>query len=64
MRINAEDLDIVMPKYNLLEYNSNHSITSGSLRSYWRDEIDNGDVNDASEIKSFKYDTKYEEKQK
>ena len=27
----AEDLDIVMPMYNLLEYSDNYSITSGSL---------------------------------
>ena len=28
---NAEDLDIVMPMYNLLEYSKNYSKTSGSL---------------------------------
>ena len=28
---NAEDCDIVMPKYNLLEYSENYSMTSGSL---------------------------------
>ena len=28
---NAEDLDIVMPMYNLLEYSNNYSMTSGSL---------------------------------
>ena len=27
---NAEDLDIVMPIYNLLEYSKNYSATSGS----------------------------------
>ena len=27
----AEDLDLVMPMYNLIEYNSNHSETIGSL---------------------------------
>ena len=26
----AEDLDIVMPMYNLLEYSDNYSMTSGS----------------------------------
>ena len=36
---NGEDLDIVKPMYNLLEYSDNHSMTSGSLRSYYRDEI-------------------------
>ena len=28
---NAEDLDLVMLMYNLLEYSGNHSMTSGSL---------------------------------
>ena len=28
---NAEDLDIVMPMHNLLEYSQNYSMTSGSL---------------------------------
>ena len=36
---NAEDLDIVMPTYNLLEYSDNYSMTSGSLWDYYRDEI-------------------------
>ena len=27
---NAEDLDIVMPKYNLIEYSKNYSKTTGS----------------------------------
>ena len=28
---NAEDLDIVMPMYNLLEYSDNYFMMSGSL---------------------------------
>ena len=36
---NAEDLDIVMPVYNLLEYKDNYSIISGSLWNYCRDEV-------------------------
>ena len=40
---NAEDLDIVMPKYNLLEYSKNYSVTSGSLWNYYRDEPNNED---------------------
>ena len=42
---NAEDLDIVMPMYNLLEYNDNYSMTSRSLWNYYRDEI-NDDANE------------------
>ena len=34
----AEDLHVVMPMYNLLEYNKNYSKTSGSLWNYYRDE--------------------------
>ena len=35
---NAEDLNIVMPMYNLLEYSKNYEKTSGSLFNYYRDE--------------------------
>ena len=34
---NAEDLDIVMSMYNLLEYSGNYSMTLGSLLNYYRD---------------------------
>ena len=39
---NAEDLDIVMPMYNLLEYNKNYRKTTGSLWNYYRDEQNSG----------------------
>ena len=35
----ADDLDIVMPKYNLLEYSKNYRKTIGSLYNYYRDEL-------------------------
>ena len=35
---NAEDLDVVMPMYNLLEYSNNYRKTTSSLRNYYRDE--------------------------
>ena len=35
---NDEDLDIVIPMYNLLEYSKNYEKTSGSLFNYCRDE--------------------------
>ena len=50
-RINGEliedpdDLDIVMPIYNLLEYSKNYRKTIGSLYNYYRDELTN-DGND------------------
>ena len=66
---NAEDLDIVMPMYNLLEYSDNYSMTSGSLWNYYRDEInDDANENNAARnkinnnktitSKSFEYKTK------
>ena len=41
----ADDLDIVMPMYNLLEYSKNYKKTIGSLYNYYRDELTN-DGND------------------
>ena len=53
----AEDLDVVIPMYNLLEYRNNYSMTSRRLSNYYRDEFD--DVNDiAWQSKSLKYKTK------
>ena len=43
---NAEDLDIVMPMYNLLEYSKNYRKTTGSLWNYYRDEPNNPPLND------------------
>ena len=43
---NAEDIDIIMPMYNLLKYSSNYSMTAGSLWNYYKDElIDNTNKN-------------------
>ena len=38
---NAEDLDVVIPMYNLLEYSKNYRKTTGSLLNYYRDEPSN-----------------------
>ena len=54
---NAEDLHIVRPMYNLLEYSHNYPMTSGSSWNYYRDEIDSAD-DDVSKSRSFKYKTK------
>ena len=54
---NAENLDVVMPMYNLIEYCDNYSMTSGTLWNYYRDEVDDVDDN-ASDGKSFMYKTK------
>ena len=36
--INAENLDVVMPMYNLLKYSKNYRKTTGSLWNYYKDE--------------------------
>ena len=43
---NAEDLDVVMPMYNLLEYSKNYRKTTGSFWNYYRDEPNNPPLND------------------
>ena len=55
---NADNLDIVLSMYNLIEYSDNYSDTSGSLWQFKRDEqnINNGnipvDVNSTNSISS------------
>ena len=57
----TEDLDIVMPMYDLLTMQYNYCMTSGSLWSYYRDEV-NGAANKnngkTATIRSFEYKTK------
>ena len=60
----ANDLDIVKPMYNLLEYSKNYRKTIGSLYNYYRDELsDDADDNNFDNIKvvnsnTFKYKNK------
>ena len=42
----AEDLDVVMPMYNLLEYSKNYRKTIGSFCNYYRDELSDDDDDD------------------
>ena len=60
----AEDIDIVMPMYNLIEYSDNYPKTSGSLWEYYRDEpnnltdsksLNNGNTKDVEVIVPLKY---------
>ena len=54
---NAKDIDIVMPRYNLIEYSDNYVKTTGSLWQYFRDKtVDDDD--DIEDSKSFKSKTK------
>ena len=56
---NAEDLDVVMPMYNLLENSKNYRKTTGSLWNYYRDEpnggVNNGITYSIMSSKSFDY---------
>ena len=45
---NAEDLDIVMPMYNLLEYSKNYRKTTGSFWNYDRDEPNEESTGDSN----------------
>ena len=48
----ADDLDIVMPMYNLLEYSKSYRKTIRSLYNYYRDELSNdADNNNFHNIK-------------
>ena len=49
-----QDIDIVMPMYNLTEYSDNYSKTSGSLFQYFKDDPNNN----LTDPKSFKYKVK------
>ena len=51
---NAEDLDVVMPMYNLIEYSNNYRKTTSSLWNYYRDETSN---TLSSDSEYFKYKT-------
>ena len=47
---NAEDINLIMPMYNLLEYSDNYYMTSGKLWNYYRDDVndDQNENNDSS----------------
>ena len=56
-----QDLDIVMPLFNLLCYSKNYQKTSGSLYNYYKDEPNSGAENGFNYLiknsESFKYKT-------
>ena len=58
---NAEDLDIIMPMYNLIEYSKNYRKTTGNLWNYYRDEPNSGAVGNVNysikDSNSFNYKT-------
>ena len=51
---NAQNTDIVMPMYNLIEYSDNYSRTAASLWQYYKDDSDNNLENS----ESFKFQLK------
>ena len=56
----AEDLDLVMPMYNLIEYNSNYSKAIQTFRFYSKDGATNFNKNieNTDDFASFKYQDK------
>ena len=59
---NAEDLDVVIPMYNFLDYSKNYRKITGSLWNYYRDEPNiypdnNYNQNSITNSESFKYKT-------
>ena len=56
----AWDLDLVMPKYSLIEYSSNCSETTGSSWFYSKDKVAdfNNNIANTNDFKSFKYKAK------
>ena len=61
---NADNLDILIPMYNLIEYSDNYSDTSGSLWQFKRDEppainAGNPDNVSAGNSTSFKYKSSF-----
>ena len=54
----SEDLDIVMPMYNLLEYSNNYQNSTGSLYQFKRDEPPDDNANVSNDITSLMYKSK------
>ena len=48
---NAQDIDIVIPMYNLIEYSNNYSKRSGSLWQYYKDDS-NDNITQSESFKS------------
>ena len=49
---NAQNVDIVMPMYNVIEYSDNYSKTSGSLWQYYKDDPNNNNIADSESFTS------------
>ena len=56
----AENLDLVMPMYNLIQYSSNYSETTGNLWLHSKNERTNfnADITDTNDFKSLKFKAK------
>ena len=55
----AEDLDVVMPMYNLLEYSDNYENLTGSLYQFKRDEPPDNNADVADNTTSLVYKSKF-----
>ena len=59
---NADNIDIIMPMYNLIEYSVNYWDTSGSLWQFKRDEENMNNENPdnvTTDSSSFKYKSSF-----
>ena len=54
----TEELDIIMPMYNLLEYSDNYQDSTGSLYQFKRDELLDDNANVANDTTSLAYKSK------
>ena len=54
----AENLDIAMPMYNLIEYSDNYQDSSATLYQYKRDEAPDNTANDLTQANSKSFDCK------
>ena len=56
-----KDLDLVMPIFNVIEYNSNYSEATGSLWFYSKDGATNfnNDIENTDDFTYFKYKAKF-----
>ena len=56
---NAEDLEVVMPMYNLLQYSKNYSNTTGNFWNYYKDEVNSSAGGENNNVNYSNKDSKF-----
>ena len=51
----AENLDMIMPMYNLIEYSDNYADSSGSLYQFKRDESQMNDAGNPNNVETIQH---------